>query len=252
MNQNRFEGERLDSKSKLARNNLVEHLARYRLVKGNKKGIILDIGCGTGVGSTILAKKFKKVVGIDVSKEAIEYAQRNWKRKNVEFFIGSGTKIPFPNNTFDIVAGFEVIEHIKNWKGFLKELKRVTKNRGTLYLSTPNKDVYSPGTKKPINPHHFFEFTVSQFREALSSYYKLEEILGQRTPIYNDHWIWLIIEPFLRTFKHVLPYKFNNTLKLKIINWIKPELEPSDVVFIKDEAMIRKSRNIVGICLNKK
>lgn len=252
MDSNIFEGERLDSKSALARNNLVEHLARYRLVKGNKQKIILDIGCGTGSGSVILAKKFKKVIGIDLSEEAIEYAKRNWDRKNVKFLVGSGTKIPFHNSTFDVVAGFEVIEHIKNWKGFLKELKRVTKNKGLVYLSTPNKAIYSPGTKKPINPHHVFEFTLDQFRDALSHLFTVSEILGQRTPVYNDHWIWSIVEPFLQMSKGILPYKFNNTIKLRIINWIKPQLEPKDVIFVKDEKIIRKSRNMVGICINKK
>ncbi len=252
MESNRFEGERLDSKSTLARNNLVEHLARYRLIKGNKQNTALDIGCGTGSGSAILAKKFKKVIGIDLSGEAIQYAKRNVNGKNIEFLVGSGTKIPFSNNTFDVVAGFEVIEHIKNWKRFLKELKRVTKNKGLIYLSTPNKDIYSPGTKKPINPHHVFEFTLGQFKDALSNVFHVSEILGQRTPIYNDHWIWLIVEPLLQMSKDFLPYKFNNTIKLKIINWIKPQLEPRDVVFVKDETMIRKSRNMVGICINKK
>lgn len=252
MESNRFDGERLDSKSTLARNNLVEHLARYRLVKGIKQKMILDIGCGTGSGSAVLAGKFKKVIGIDISNAAITYAKRNWKRKNVEFLVGSGTKIPFPNNFFDVVAGFEVIEHIKDWKRFLKELKRVTKNKGAIYLSTPNKEIYSPGTKKPINPHHFFEFTLEQFIDALSHEFIIKEIMGQRTPIYNDHWIWLIVEPFLQASKSFLPYKFNNTIKLKIINWIKPQLDPQDVVFVKNETMIRKSRNIVAICKNKK
>lgn len=252
MTKNRFKGERLDSKNNLSKNNLLEHLARYRLVKDYRNDKVLDIGCGTGVGSNLLAQSFKKVYGVDISADAIAYGKKYWKRKNISFLVGSGTDIPFPNNTFDVVAAFEVIEHIEHWEDFLSEVKRVTKNGGKIYLSTPNKDIYSPGTKKPINPHHFFEMTEKQFKKALAGYFTIEKFLGQRTPVYNDHWIWKIVDPFLFTFKGILPYKFNNTLKLKIINWIKPELEQNDIVFSDDPAWIKKSRQMVAICKNEK
>jgi len=252
MDENRFKGERLDSKSKLSKNNLLEHLARYNLVKGEKDFTILDIGCGTGHGSNLLARNFKRVYGVDISQEAIDYAKKNWQKGNIKFIVGSGTEIPFSKNTFDIAVAFEVFEHIKNWKKFLSELKRVIKRNGLIYISTPNKDVYSPGTKRPINPHHFFEMTEKQFRKALGSYFQIDKFLGQRTPVYNDHWIWKIIDPMLLFLKGIIPYKISNTIKLKIINWIKPELESSDIVFLHSPADIKRSRVMVAICINKK
>lgn len=252
MDENIFSGERLDSKSKLAKNNLIEHLARYELVKGKKESIVLDIGCGTGHGANILSRKFKTIYGVDTSEEGINYAKKNWNRKNTVFLIGSGTKIPFKKNTFDVAVAFEVFEHIKEWRKFLLEIRRVTKKNGRIYISTPNKDIYSPGSKKPINPHHFFEMTHKQFRKAMNTYFNIEDFLGQRTPIYNDHWIWKFVDPFLFTLKNVIPYKWNNTIKLKIINWIKPKLESSDIVFSNDPSWIKKSRQMVAICINKK
>lgn len=252
MSKNRFDGERLDSKSKLARNNLAEHFARYNLVDQKKQSIVLDIGCGSGHGSNLLSKRFDKVYGIDISNDAIGYGKKNWQRRNISFMVGSGTNIPFKQNTFDITVAFEVFEHIKDWKKFLSEVRRVTKKNGKVYISTPNKDVYSPGTKKPINPHHFFEMTETQFKKAISPYFKVDTFLGQRTPIYNDHWIWKIIDPFLFTFKNIIPYKINNTIKLKIINWIKPDLDLKDIVFDSDKDWIKKSRQMLAICTNKK
>lgn len=252
MDENRFKGERLDSKSKLSKNNLLEHLARYNLVKGEKVFTILDIGCGTGHGSELLARSFKRVYGIDISQEAIDYAKKNWQRENITFSVGSGTQIPFRKNTFDITVAFEVFEHIKDWNKFLSELKRVTKRNGTIYISTPNKDIYSPGTRKPINPHHFFEMTEKQFKKALGSYFQIDQFLGQRTPVYNDHWIWKIVDPLLIIFKSIIPYKINNTIKLRIINWIKPELETSDIVFLRNPVGVKRSRVMVAICINKK
>ena len=252
MDENKFKGERLDSKSKLSRNNLLEHLARYNLVKGEKDSNILDIGCGTGYGSDLLAKSFGGVYGVDISQDAIDYAKKNWQRENIMFSIGSGTEIPFKQNTFDITVAFEVFEHIKDWSKFLSELKRVTKRNGMIYISTPNKNIYSPGTKKPINPHHFFEMTEDQFRKALDSYFRIDQFLGQRTPVYNDHWIWKIVDPLLFAFRQIIPYKINNTIKLKIINWIKPELEYSDIVFSDNAKDIERSRVMVALCINKK
>lgn len=250
--ENRFKGERLDSKSNLSRNNLLEHLARYNLVKGRKNSIVLDIGCGSGHGSNLIAYRFKHIYGVDESSEAINYAKKYWQRKNITFIVGSGTEIPFKKNTFDITVAFEVFEHIKAWRKFLLEVKRVTKRGGMIYISTPNKDIYSPGTKKPINPHHFFEMTESQFRIALSSYFRIDLFLGQRTPVYNDHWIWKIIDPILFTFKKIIPYKVNNTIKLKIINIIKSKLELSDIIFSKKAALIKRSRFMLAICSNNK
>lgn len=252
MEENNFKGERIEAKSEISKNNLVEHLARYRIVSGPKDSIVLDIGCGTGAGTNILAKNFNKIYGVDVSPDAIEYSKKYWKKKNISFIVGSGTNIPFPANRFDIVTAFEVFEHIKEWRKFLLELKRVTKRNGRIYISTPNKDIHSPGTKKPINPFHFFEMTEKEFKKALSKYFVIDSFLGQRTPVYNDHWIWKIVDPFLLTFHNILPYKFDKTLKFKVMNWIKPVLLPNDVIFSDDPGWVKKSRQMVAVCINSK
>lgn len=250
--QNRFGGERLDSKSALSRNNLLEHLIRYEFVQGDINKVVLDIGCGSGHGSNTLSKKFKTVHGVDISQDAIDYAKSNWQQPNIIFQTGDSLNIPFPDNTFDVVVAFEVFEHLTDWNRFLAEIKRVLKSDGLVYISTPNKTLYSPGTKKPINPHHIFEMTIPEFREALLSYYKIENIYGQRTPVYNDHWIWKVVNPILFAGKHIIPYKWNNTLKLKIINWIKPVLDPEDIILNADPKWLERSRFMVAVCRNNK
>ncbi len=250
--ENKFGGERMESKSNLSRNNLLEHLVRYELLKGGKDKIVLDIGCGSGHGSNTLAKKFKMVYGVDISEDAIIYARDNWQMDNIEFKVGSCLDIPFPDNTFDEVSAFEVFEHLHDWKRLLSEVKRVLKPNGLVYISTPNKTLYSPGTKRPINPHHVFEMTISEFKKALGEFFVIEEFYGQRTPIYNDHFIWKIVNPVLFAFKWLIPYSINNTIKLYIINRIKLKLEMSDIILKSDMVWVEKSRFVVAICRNLK
>ncbi|MDQ5962364.1 MAG: hypothetical protein QG653_171 [Patescibacteria group bacterium] len=250
--ENKFGGERLESKSVLSRNNLLEHLVRYEMLPGNKDHTVLDVGCGAGHGSNLLSKKYKKVYGVDISPEAIGYAKNNWGSDNIEFVVGSAMDIPFPDSTFDAISAFEVFEHLTDWRKFLSELRRVLKPEGVVYISTPNKTLYSPGTEKPINPHHIFEMTIPEFESAVKEFFLLKNMYGQRTPVYNDHIIWSVVNPVLFTFKKIIPYKWNNTLKLKIINWIKPELSIEDIVIKSDKEWVKRSRFVIAECQNNK
>jgi len=249
---NKFAGERLDKADAVSRNNLLEHQARYKRVEGDSKKVVLDIGCGTGYGSARFAGIFKKVFAIDISEEAILSASKKHQNKNIEFKIGSATNIPLPDNAVDIAVAFEVFEHVQNWRKFLKELQRVVNPSGKLYFSTPNKNKYNPWSKTPINPHHFFEMRPGEFRHALQTYFSIDTFLGQQTPVYNNHWVWRIIDPFLFYSRKLIPYKFNNYIKLKIINTIKPDLAFSDIKFSDDPGWIENSRVLFAICTNSK
>lgn len=154
-----------------------EALARYvfaqRLIK---KGFrIIDIGCGTGYGNSILAKK-GDVTGIDNSREAILFAKKHYK--NVKFLVANATKLPFENGGFDIICSFEVIEHLRRPKKFLSEAKRILKKGGVMILSTPNKAISSPNGN-PESPYHEKEYTYIELNNLLKEFFKNVKILGQ-------------------------------------------------------------------------
>src|SRR3989344_7208057 len=104
-------------------------------IKNNEKIKILDVGCGTGYNIKIM-RKFGEVYGIDYSKEAIKFCKLN-KVKNVK--IASAEKIPFKDNTFDLVTSFEVLYHkgIKDDNKALQEIKRVCKKNGIIVIRLP-------------------------------------------------------------------------------------------------------------------
>jgi len=160
--------------------NYLRHMAAYAFaLQFVKDRVILEDGCGSGYGSYYLAANgAKKVVGIDVAAEAIEYAKSRYRRENLEFIHMDSTELSFSDESFDVVTSFQVIEHIENTDKFLLQMVRVLKKQGTALISTPNKQTYSPNTVEPENPFHVREFYLREFRELLFRYFSEVEILG--------------------------------------------------------------------------
>ena len=146
-----------------------EHISRYtfaaRLARRKR---VLDVGCGAGYGTAELAQTAREATGIDVSAEAVEYAQTHYGRVNVRFEVGSATEMPFADASFDLVVAFEVIEHLENWQQLLTEARRVLAPGGQLVVSTPNKLYYAESREQSgPNPFHTHEFEIEEFRGAL-------------------------------------------------------------------------------------
>jgi SAM-dependent methyltransferase len=150
-----------------------EHMARYnfaaRLTRGKR---VLDAGCGAGYGSSELAQTAESVVGVDIAPEAIAFARAHYERPNLRFEEASCTKLPFEDAAFDLVAAFEVIEHLENWRGFLKEVRRVLAPSGQLIVSTPNKLYYTESRgAEGANPFHVHEFDFEEFTRELKDFF---------------------------------------------------------------------------------
>lgn len=157
-----------------------EHFIRYELVKpfvSNK--IVLDIASGSGYGADMLAQAgAKKVVGIDIDEGAITEAQKRYGSNQIEFKVGKkiegAEKLDINDKSIEVIACFETIEHIEDYKAFLQELTRVLTAEGVAFISTPNRDVF--GQK---NPFHIKEFTKQEFIDELQAYFKYVTILEQ-------------------------------------------------------------------------
>jgi ubiquinone/menaquinone biosynthesis C-methylase UbiE len=147
-----------------------EHLARYAFAaRYAVDRRVLDCGCGTGYGSAELAQEAADVTGIDISEEAIEYAQLNYGRPNTRYVAGSCLDLAFPAASFDLVVAFEVIEHLSDFRRFLEECARVLTPDGLFIVSTPNKCYYAESrAESGPNPFHQHEFEADEFRAELS------------------------------------------------------------------------------------
>jgi ubiquinone/menaquinone biosynthesis C-methylase UbiE len=158
---------------------LKQSLARYYFAFKylKKKQKVVDVGCGTGYGSAVLAEKCE-VVGLDNNLEAIEFAKKNYGDK-VKFLVSDANKLPLKGRQFDVAVSFEVIEHLKEEKNYLTEINRVLKNNGIFILSTPNISVY--GKKVKIkNKYHKHEYSYNELLILLQKYFRKVEVKGQK------------------------------------------------------------------------
>ncbi|MDB6111158.1 MAG: hypothetical protein JWR69_2908 [Pedosphaera sp.] len=160
------------------------HIARYTLARQHlpKDGLVLDAACGLGYGSATLAQggDSVRVVGIDSSAFAIDYARANFAPclPNVEFRQGDVCELgDFADGSVGLVVSFETIEHLRAPELFLQEVKRVLKPGGTFIGSVPNMWVDETG--KDPNPWHFHVFDFAKLAALCQQFFFLKEVHRQ-------------------------------------------------------------------------
>lgn len=93
---------------------------------------ILDIGCGSGMFANLAAKSGAEVTGFDATAQLIEEAKL--RNASIKFLTGEMEELPFTDNTFDIVTGFNSFQYATDVKHALSEAKRVLKDKGKLVV----------------------------------------------------------------------------------------------------------------------
>lgn len=178
-----FAGERLyDPDAHLDEEGTKEHLDRYKFALNilNGSEIVVDAACGSGYGSAILAKKVKKVIGLEISDHALNYAKSHYNASNLEFRKADlGSKLDIPDAFCDAVICFETLEHIVTQEAALAEFRRILKPNGLLLISTPDRDLMSEGGEESDNPFHVKELNKKEFLDLTGSFFKVEALYGQ-------------------------------------------------------------------------
>ncbi|MFI3264969.1 MAG: class I SAM-dependent methyltransferase [Rikenellaceae bacterium] len=132
-------------------------------------GRVLEIGTGSGYGIEIIAPYATHYTTIDKHRPQSNVIEG----ENVEFREATVPPLPFADEEFDCVISFQVIEHIKDDKQFVAEVKRVLKKGGLFIVSTPNITM-----SLTRNPWHVREYTKEEFSALLSPQFSNTEALG--------------------------------------------------------------------------
>ena len=170
-----------------------EHWHRYALARQlSQHRSVLDVACGEGYGAAMLAENAERVIGVDISVDAIRHARSRYGRQaNLEFIAASCDRLPFPDTSFDLAISFETIEHIETQQAFIAELARVLRPDGVLLLSSPNKRLYSDAHDYH-NEFHVRELYRDELEELLRAAFPHRFWLGQKLLFHSAIWpdIW--------------------------------------------------------------
>ena len=221
--------------------------------------VVLDCACGMGYGSNYLKGKASMVIGGDISREAIKSAKSFYKQEELFFLQLDATKLPFSENTFDVIVSLETIEHLESYKSFLSECVRVLKTGGTFICTTPNRHRLILPFRKPVWPFHTHEFTVREFHNLVRAFFRVEGLFYQpsslKAIILSLGGILLSRIPggsqFKQFVRKTIPYEtYTSVDKIEISE--KGELDEKQKVRPLNSTFLRFPRTIVVVGKNRK
>jgi len=153
------------------------HLVVYEWIAARTGGKrLVDMACGEGYGSDVLARAAASVVGVDANPEAHEHARLRYVRPNLRFERELIESFAAP---CDAVVLLQTIEHVQDPGAILEHFKSMLAPGGVAYVSTPNLlTLAPPGAEKSDNPWHLREYRAAEFRELCEAHFERVEMRG--------------------------------------------------------------------------
>jgi 2-polyprenyl-3-methyl-5-hydroxy-6-metoxy-1,4-benzoquinol methylase len=150
------------------------HLVVYEWIAARCAGLrVVDMACGEGYGTDVLARQARQVTGVDANPDAYEHARLKYTRPGVRFVRNM---IELHAEPCDAVVFLQTIEHVPDPEGVLRHFREMA---DTVYVSTPNLlTLAPPGAEKSGNPWHVREYRVAEFRVLCESVFERVELYG--------------------------------------------------------------------------
>lgn len=167
------------------------HVATYEFAREFVAGkSVLDYGCGTGYGTQRLASSAAQIVGIDISEEAIRFAESTYlpavsEGSTLDYRVVQPIEqapLPFEDGAFDTVLSFQVIEHVPSVEKYLAEIRRVLKPGGTFVCATPDRRWRLFPWQRPFNRFHLDEWDPAGLADVLRPTFASVDLYGMGAP----------------------------------------------------------------------
>lgn len=159
------------------------HIARYQLARSlcPLQARVLDAACGLGYGSAILAegRPQVEVLGVDIDPEAIGYATHNYAGHALSFQTADVERLcpDLPNGTFDFIASFETLEHVRHPEKVIEAASNLLHPGGLFLCSVPNQWVDETGSDP--NPWHLQVFDYDKLSSLVEPWLETVSLFAQ-------------------------------------------------------------------------
>jgi 2-polyprenyl-3-methyl-5-hydroxy-6-metoxy-1,4-benzoquinol methylase len=150
------------------------HLVVYEWIARRCGGLaVVDMACGEGYGSEVLARRAREVTGVDANPDAYEHARLKYTRPGLRFVRNM---VELYSEPCDVVVFLQTIEHVPDPQAVLRQFRGMAR---TVYVSTPNLlTLAPPGADKSGNPWHLREYRAAEFRSLCESVFDEVELYG--------------------------------------------------------------------------
>ncbi len=160
------------------------HLVVYEWIAARVRGLrVIDMACGEGYGSDVLARSAASVVGVDANPEAHEHARLRYVRPNLRF---AREPVEGFSEQADAVVFLQTIEHLREPGAVLERFRSLVggggsslAGAGTVFVSTPNVLTLAPkGAPRSGNPWHVHEYRAEEFERLCRERFAAVELHG--------------------------------------------------------------------------
>jgi 2-polyprenyl-3-methyl-5-hydroxy-6-metoxy-1,4-benzoquinol methylase len=166
-----------------------EHVHRYALARHIATGRrVLDVACGEGYGSAMVAPAAKSVLGVDLNPDVIQHARARYGLlPNLEFRAGDATRLELGEQRFDLILSFETLEHVEAQDELVGGLAAHLAPGGCALISSPDKATYSDATGYQ-NEFHVRELYREELLALLARHFRVVRLYGQRLLFHSAIW----------------------------------------------------------------
>jgi 2-polyprenyl-3-methyl-5-hydroxy-6-metoxy-1,4-benzoquinol methylase len=217
------------------------HLAVYEWIALQVVGMrVIDMACGEGYGSDVLAARAASVVGVDANPEAHEHARLRYRRENLRF---ERALVETFSEPADAVVFLQTIEHLTDPGATLEHMRSLAGDRGTVFVSTPNVVTLAPaGAPRSDNPWHVHEYHAEEFARLCRAHFQTVEMHGlfhARKLRVHDRALrlgWDAVHPRVGLTKH-------------FYSWFTPAIAASDFALrAEGEGVLEEALDFLAVC----
>ena len=153
------------------------HLAVYEWIAARVAGArVIDMACGEGYGTAVLARTAASVTGVDANPQAHDHARLRYTAANVRLVRALVESYSEPA---DAVVFLQTIEHLQDPAATLAHFRSLVGTGGAVYVSTPNVLTLAPkGASRSDNPWHVHEYRRAEFEQLCRDSFSRVQLYG--------------------------------------------------------------------------